>query len=186
MKKKIFSLLVLLLTAVTGAWAADPDLENDYTLVKSVTWGDGTNIAGSGACAYKAYETGNARQQSLTILTAPEDAAGWIAMQAWTDGSGKGWWNRSDKSLYCVNATRSACVFGDDLTTGWLVVFECTQAASNVMTLTNANSEPDGTFTYVASEDGKKYFCTITAAQNAYVGFCGIKNVQGIKKISVY
>ena len=178
--------LVALLAVTTGAWATDPDLENDYTLVKSVTWGDGVNIAGSGACAYTAYDTGTKKQMSLTILTAPEAAAGWIAMQAWTDGSGKGWWNRADNSLYCVNAGRSACVFGDDLTTGWLVVFECKNTASSAMTLTNANSEPDGTFTYVASEDGKKYFCTITAAQNAYVGFCGIKNVQGITKISVY
>ena len=167
-------------------WAADPDLENDYTLVKSVTWGDGTNIAGSGACAYTAYDTGNKKQQALTILTAPEDAAGWVAMQAWTDGSGKGWWNRADKGLYCVSAGRSACIFGDDLTTGWLVIFECSQAASNVMSLTNASGEPDGTFSYATSEDGKKFICTITAAENAYVGFFGNKNAGFINKISVY
>ena len=177
---------VAMVFGASWAWAADPDLENDYTLVKSVTWGDGTNIAGSGACAYTAYDTGNKKQQTLTILTAPEDAAGWIAMQAWTDGSGKGWWNRADKGLYCVNAGRSACVFGDDLTTGWLVVFECTTTASSVITLTNAAGEPDGTFSYVASEDGKSYFCTITAAENAYVGFCGNKNNGFISKISVY
>lgn len=179
-------LVGLLALGATSVWAADPDLTNDYTLVKSVTWGDGTNIAGSGACAHTAYDTGNKLQQALTILTAPTDAAGWIAMQAWTDGSGKGWWNRADKSLYCVNAGRSAAVFGEDLTTGWLVVFECNQAASNVITLTNAGGNPDGTFTYTASEDGKTYFCTITASENAYVGFCGNKNVQGITKISVY
>lgn len=170
----------------TGAWAADPNLESDYTLMKSVTWGDGTNITGEGACAHTAYDTGNKKQQSLTILTAPEDAAGWIAMQAWTDGSGKGWWNRADKGLYCANAGRSAAVFGDDLTTGWLVVFECTTSASSVMTLTNADGDPDGTFTYTASEDGQKYFCTITAAEDAYVGFCGNKNAGFISKISVY
>ena len=174
-----------------SAWAADPDLENDYTLVKSVSWGgaDAVNIAGSGACAYTAWDTGNKKQQALTILTAPEDAAGWIAMQAWTpDNQGKGWWNRSGNSLYCVNAGRSAAVFGDDLTTGWLVVFECTQKASNVMSVTriNGDNNPDGTFTYALSEDEKTYFCTITAAENAYVGFCGNKNVQGILKISVY
>ena len=169
-----------------SVWAADPDLVNDFTLVKSVTFGDGVNIAGSGACAHTAYDTGNKKQQSLTILTAPEDAAGWIAMQAWTDGSDKGWWNRSDKGLYCVNAGRSACVFGDDLTIGWLVVFECTQNASTVMSLTNGNGNPDGTFTYAASEDNKSYFCTITAETNAYVGFCGNKNNGFISKISVY
>ena len=174
-----------------SAWAADPDLENDYTLVKSVSWGgaDAVNIAGSGACAYTAWDTGNKKQQALTILTAPEDAAGWIAMQAWTpDSQGKGWWNRSGNSLYCANAGRSAAVFGDDLTTGWLVVFECTQKASNVMSVTriNGDNNPDGTFTYALSEDEKTYFCTITAAENAYVGFCGNKNAQGILKISVY
>ena len=189
MKKQLLKTMLVAVALVFGAswaWAADPDLENDYTLVKSVTWGDGVNIAGTGACAYTAYDTGNKKQQSLTILTAPEAAAGWIAMQAWTDGSGKGWWNRADKGLYCYNAGRSAAVFGDDLTTGWLVVFECTQAAGNVMTLTNAAGEPDGTFSYVASEDGQKYFCTITAAENAYVGFCGNKNNGFISKISVY
>ena len=187
-------LVGLLACAATSVWAADPDLTNDYTLVKSVTWGDGTNIAGSGACAHTAYDPGNFKQQALTILTAPEDAAGWIAMQAWTDGSGnnpKGWWNRKDETkkiilLYCVNAGRSAAVFGNDLTTGWLVVFECTQAASNVISLTNEDGDPDGTFTYTASEDGKTYYCTITASEDAYVGFYGKKNAQGITKISVY
>ena len=103
--KRIYTSLLVALVALlipNTIWAADPDLENDYTLVKSVTWGDGTNIAGSGACAYTAYDTGNKKQQALTILTAPEDAAGWVAMQAWTDGSGKGWWNRADKGLYCL------------------------------------------------------------------------------------
>ena len=187
--KRIYTSLLVALVALlipNTIWAADPDLENDYTLVKSVTWGDGTNIAGSGACAYTAYDTGNKKQQALTILTAPEDAAGWVAMQAWTDGSGKGWWNRADKGLYCVNAGRSACILGDDLTTGWLVVFECSQAASNVMSLTNASGEPDGTFSYATSEDGKKFLCTITAAENAHVGFCGNKNAGFINKISVY
>ena len=116
MKKKLFFLVVLLVTMVAGAWGADPDLKNDYTLVKSVTWGDGTAIDGSEACSYTAYETGNARQQSLTVLSSPKAAAGWIAMQGWTaDASGKGWWNRESKSLYCVNGSRSAAVFGDDL-----------------------------------------------------------------------
>ncbi len=181
--------LIALLTVVgvSTVWAADPDLENDYTLVKSVTWDGTVDIEASGACDYTAYETGNAKQQELTVLTAPADAAGWIAMQAWTNSSsGKGWWNRPDNGLFCNKNNRSAAVFGDDLTTGWLVVFECTQTASNVMTLTNASGAPDGTFSYVASADGKTYFCTITAAENAYVGFCGVKGKGYISKISVY
>lgn len=169
-----------------NVWADDPDLVNDYTLVKSVTFGDGTNIAGTEACAYTAYDTGNKKQQSLTVLTAPSAAAGWIAMQAWTDGSGKGWWNRADKGLYCVNAGRSACVFGDDLTLGWLVVFECSTTASSVMSLTNASGDPDGPFTIAASADAKTYFCTITAESDAHVGFCGNKNAGFINSISVY
>ena len=88
-KTKFLLAIALLIGAVSSSQAADPDLENDYTLVKSVAWGgsDAVQIAGSGSCAYTAYDTGNKKQQSLTILTAPEEAAGWIAMQAWTDGS---------------------------------------------------------------------------------------------------
>ncbi len=188
MKKKIFTLLTLLATVCSGAWAADPDLESDYTLVKTATFGDSDaeDIACSGACAYTAYDTGNKKQQALTIATAPTAAAGWIAFQGWTDGSGKGWWNRDGKSLYCYGAGRSAAVFGDDLTTGWLVIFQCSGQATAGLTLTNADGNPDGTFTYQTSEDGTAYICTITAESNAYVGFCGIKNSQGITSISVY
>ena len=192
MKKHLLRSMLVAIAMVfgaSGAWAADPDLVNDYTLVKSVVFGDAeaVDIACSGTCAYTAYDTGNKKQQTLTILTAPADAAGWIAMQGWTNvGTGKGWWNRPGQSLYCVNAQRSAAVFGDDLTTGWLVVFECKNQATAGLTLTNASGAPDGTFTYVASEDGKSYYCTITAESDAYVGFCGVKNSQGIVKISVY
>ena len=191
MKQRFLLKMVLvaagLFMGLNGAWANDPDLENDYTLVRTATFGDGTDITCSGACAYTAYDTGNKKQQSLTIVTTPESAAGWIAFQGWTtSASGKGWWNRAGNSLYCVNAGRSAAVFGDDLTTGWLVIFQCKGAATAGLTLTNANGDPDGTFTYVASEDGKAYICTITAESNAYVGFCGIKNSQGITSISVY
>ena len=190
MKKNLLKMLLVAFAMIAGSvssWATDPDLSN-YTLIKSAEFGtaDAVNIACSGACAYTAYDTGNKKQQALTIATAPEDAAGWIAFQGWTDGSGKGWWNRSGQSLYCVNAQRSAAVFGDDLTTGWLVVFDCKGQASAGLTLTNADGNPDGTFSYITSEDGKSYYCTITAETNAYVGFCGIKNSQGILKISVY
>lgn len=191
MKRNLLSTMLVgaMTLAATSAWAGDPDLVNDYTLVKSVTWGDGVTITGSGACAYTAYDNGNKKQQSLTVLTAPEAAAGWIAMQAWIDpenSGSKGWHNLQDKGLYCRSAGRSACVFGSDLTTGWLVVFECTQTASNVMTLYNGSGDPDGTFSYVASEDGKSYFCTITAAEDVHVGFCGNKGAGYISTISVY
>ena len=57
LQKSLFVGVLALMT--TGAWAADPNLESDYTLMKSVTWGDGTNITGEGACAHTAYDTGN-------------------------------------------------------------------------------------------------------------------------------
>lgn len=173
-----------LVMKVTGSEEAELPNLDDYDLVKSVTWGDGTSLAGSGTCAHTAYETGNKKQQALTILTSPEDAAGWIAVQGWRVDNGNGWYNGADYGLYSVGGSRSAAVFGDDLTTGWLVVFECTQDPAAVMTLTNKDGVPDGTFTYM--KDTKNYYCTINAASNAYVGFCGNKNVGYISKISVY
>lgn len=168
----------------TNAMAADPDLANDYTLVKSITFKGDTAIAlGTSAIAYTAYETGNAKQQQLYDCTAPESASGWIAFQ----GTGsKGWLNRSGYGLWCYNATRSAAVYEPTLTTGYLVIFTCTQDPSKVITLTNASGDPDGTFSYVKSEDGKSYICTINAKENAYVGFCGVKSVGYITNISVY
>ena len=168
----------------TNAMAADPDLANDYTLVRSITFsGDTVITLGTSAIAYTAYETGNAKQQQLYDCTAPESASGWIAFQ----GTGsKGWLNRSGYGLWCYNATRSAAVYEPTLTTGYLVVFTCTQDPSKVITLTNASGDPDGTFSYVKSEDGKSYICTINAKENAYVGFCGVKTVGYITNISVY
>lgn len=168
----------------TNAMAADPDLATDYTLVKSITFKGDTAIAlSTSAIAYTAYETGNAKQQQLFDCTAPESASGWIAFQ----GTGsKGWLNRSGYGLWCYNATRSAAVYEPTLTTGYLVIFTCTQDPSNVISLTNASGDPDGTFSYVKSEDGKSYICTINAKENAYVGFCGVKSVGYITNISVY
>ncbi len=168
----------------TNAMAADPDLANDYTLVKSITFKGDTVIAlGASEIAYTAYETGNAKQQKLFDCTAPASASGWIAFQ----GTGtKGWLNRSENALWCYNATRSAAVYEPTLTTGYLVIFTCTQDPSNVITLTNASGDPDGTFSYVKSEDGKSYICTINAKENAHVGFCGVKSVGYITNISVY
>ncbi len=176
----------MMVGTATNVFAADPDLENDYTLVKSVAWGDGTDITTSDQLSITAWDTGNKRQQVLYAVTTPADAAGWFGVQAVSNGSGKGWWNRADKGLYCYNAQRSAAIYGDDLTTGWLVVFQCTGQATSAMTLTNGDGNPDGTFSYVMSEDGTAYFCTITAESNAYIGFCGIKNSGFISSISVY
>ncbi|MBO4315550.1 MAG: hypothetical protein J5867_06275 [Prevotella sp.] len=181
-----FMLFAMILGTATNVFAADPDLENDYTLVKSVAWGDGTDITTSDQLSITAWDTGNKRQQILYAVTTPADAAGWFGVQAVSNGSGKGWWNRADKGLYCYNAQRSAAIYGEDLTSGWLVVFTCSGSVTSALTLTNGDGNPDGTFTYTTSEDGKSYYCTITAATDAYVGFCGIKNSGFIMNISVY
>ena len=178
-------LFALILGTATNVLAADPDL-SDYTLVKSVTWGDGTDITTSDQLSITAWDTGNKRQQVLYAVTTPADAAGWFGVQAVSNGSGKGWWNRSSNGLYCYQAQRSAAIYGDDLTTGWIVVFQCSGQATSALTLTNGDGNPDGTFTYVKSEDGTAYYCTITAESDAYIGFCGIKNSGYITSISVY
>ncbi len=182
----LLMLVATMMATTTNVFAADPDLENDYTLVKSVAWGDGTDITVSDQLSITSWDTGNKRQQTLYAVTTPADAAGWFGVQAVSNGSGKGWWNRADKGLYCYNAQRSAAIYGDDLTSGWLVVFTCSGSVTSAMTLTNGDGNPDGTFTYTTSEDGKSYYCTITAESNAYVGFCGIKNSGFIMNISVY
>ena len=182
--KKLLLTLFAALCCMTNIYAADPDLASDYTLVRSASFGSGATLAGTETCAYKAWN-GSYGYQDLTVLTAPEDAAGWIALQS-SNWNGMGWMDRSSKGLWCRKNQRAGAVFGDDLATGWLVVFECSQTASNVLTLTNGTGDPDGTFTYAASEDGNTYYCTITAATDAYVGFCGIGQQGYITSISVY
>jgi len=54
------------------------------------------------------------------------------------------------------------------------------------MTLTNASSEPDGQFTYEKSTDTRKYYCTVNAASDAHVGFCGKSSIGYITSIAVY
>ena len=133
----------------------------------------------------RAYETGNARQQDIYVATAPAEIAGKLAFQAVSNGvSGtKGWWIRSEKGgLWTWNANRSAAVL--NMKAGAKVVFTCTQDAANVMTLTNGDGEPDGPFTYVKSEDGKQYICTMTEDGN--IGFCGAKSVGYIASIEIF
>lgn len=178
-----------LVMKVTGSEEAELPNLDDYDLVKSVTWDGGTDLTrATDALTLQTYNSENKVMSAVFPLTAPEEAAGWIAVQGTKSQDGKGWWNRSEGAekigLWSYNATRCAAVYGDDLTTGWLIVFECTQDPAAVMTLTNKDGMPDGTFTYV--KDVKNYYCTINAASNAYVGFCGIKSVGYISKISVY
>lgn len=184
----LFMLFIMMVGTISNAFAADPDLENDFTLVKSISWGVGDDITRdiNNKLSIRAFETGNNRQQDLYAVTAPTDAVGWIGVQLTNSQDGKGWWNRSGQGLWSYNATRSAAVYNDELTTGYLVVFTCSDNASNVMTLTNGYGNPDGPFSFVQSEDGKSFFCTITAETGAYVGFCGNKSKGYIKTINIY
>jgi len=188
-KMKHALLVVAVLLCAETVWAQDPNLAEDYTLVKSASFGASgcTNVTkGNEALSIKAYETGNRVQQSLYPATAPEDIVGWVAFQAVQSTDAKGWWNRSGKSLYSYAASRAAAIYGEKLTLGSIVAITCNQTASNVITLTNGNGEPDGTFFYQLSENGRTYYCTITAEENAYVGFCGNNSVMGITNISIY
>ncbi len=183
---KLFCTFAVLALSAANLWAADPDLSN-YTLLKSINWAECSDLTrGTDALSITAFETGNARQQVLYPLTAPEEAAGWIGVQSTNNQDGKGWWNRAEKGgLWCYNATRSAAVYGEDLKAGALVVFTANQDIDNVITLVNADGNADGAFTYQKSVDGKSYFCTITE-DNGYVGFCGKKSSGYITNISVY
>ena len=171
------------------------NLDNpNYELAKVATFSDGAALAIGELCEFKAYETGNARYQNLYVATAPEYVSGWMAFQQVSAGSGNGWWNRlhaqaKNTGLFAFGGSRSAAVFGSDLVTGGVVVFEGNEGVTdiaNVMTLDNKDGNPDGTFTYRKSSDNKSYICTINASSKAYVGFCGNKSAGYIKEISVW
>lgn len=188
--KKFYSLLLLSMMALMPQFAsADPDLSG-YVLIKSLDFttntysSDPTMVSGD-KLDITAYETGNGKQQVIYDCAQPAELSGTIAFQALKDEDkkGKGWWLRASKGgLWSYNAPRSAAVY--NLKKDYLVVFTCTQTASNVMTLTNAAGEADGTFTYETSEDGLSYYCTMT--EDGYVGFCGNKSAGYIKSINIY
>lgn len=168
-----------------SVWAADPDFSN-YTVVKTMdfttnTYSADTKITLTTTQEGTAYETGNKLQQKIYDIATPEDLTGYLALQA-VYGS-KGWWIRSTKGgLYSYNAPRSGAVL--NCKKGYVVAFNCTQDAANVMTLTNADGESDGPFTYEKSEDSKAYYATLTA--DGQVGFCGGKSAGYISSIVIY
>ena len=185
--KRLFTFLlaIVALALPKSVLAADPDLSG-YTLISTLDFTTNTYPEDRGITLAStpeditAYETGNGKQQQLYDVTDPAAMSGLIYLQ----GTGtKGWAIRSSKGgLWSYNGSRSAAI--PNLKEGYIVVFKCTQTASNVMTLTNAEGEPDGNFTYALSEDGNSYYCTMTA--DGYVGFCGNKSVGYIESISVY
>ncbi len=168
--------------------AAEEEPELTYELEKtldftSATYAADPTIVLASEKAGTAYDTGNKKQQDIFAATAPEEIAGSIAFQAVSNGSGKGWWIRPDQGgLWSYNAGRSAAVLG--LTTGYRVVFNCTGAATDIMSLYNANGDPDGPFIYEFSQDGKQYICTMVGDGN--IGFCGNKSKGYISSIEIY
>ena len=185
----LLSALALLLP--TSLWAGDPDL-TDYTLVKTMDFSsntydnDETYIElSSTASGITAYETGNAKQQSLYAVTSPSDLSDYLQLQQAYDGTNKGWWIRASKGgLWSYNASRSAAVVG--LEKGYIVCFTAADGGtiSDIMTLVNEDGEPDGNFTYEMSQDMSSYWCTMT--DDGYVGFCGEKSTGYIASISIY
>ena len=170
-----------------SVWAADPDFSN-YTVVKTMdfsanTYSADTYITLASTKQGTAYETGNKKQQDIFDVATPKDLAGYLAFQrVCSNSSTKGWWIRSTKGgLYTVKP-RSGAVL--DCKAGYVVAFNCTQDAANVMTLTNADGAPDGPFTYVKSEDSKTYYATLTS--DGQVGFCGNDSKGHISSIVIY
>lgn len=166
-------------------FAADPDLSN-YTVIKTFDFKNGftdnTTLTQGDATGTKSYDTGNKKDQDLYNVTIPEELAGVLAVQAIGNGSGKGWWLRDGVGLYSYKAGRCAAII--NLQKNQVVVFECSQDASNVMSLTNGSGEPDGPFTYVKSEDGKKFYCTMT--EDGQIGFMGNNGKSAITKLTIY
>ena len=170
--------------------SADPNLEN-YNLVDSlsslktdISTSDGTGYMTLGdATGTTAYDTGNNKQQSLYYCTDPEEFTDKIAFQGvYSSSSLKGWWLRPSNGLYSASATRGAALI--NLKEGDLVQIVCSQTASNVITLTNADGAADGDFTYELSDDGYSYYITMTA--DGQVGFCGAKSMGYITDIYYY
>ena len=185
--KKFYSLVMtaLALLVTQNVFAADPDLSG-YTAIKTMdfskaTYASDVNITLSTTQCGTAFETGNKLYQKIYEVATPEDLQGYLALQGVYPK--KGWWIRSTKGgLYSISGSRSGAVI--NLKKDYVVAFNCTQDAENVMSLINDKGEPDGFFTYEKSEDTKTYYATMTA--DGQVNFCGNKNAGYISSIVVY
>ena len=175
----------LALLVTQNVFAADPDLSG-YTAIKTMdfskaTYASDVNITLSTTQCGTAFETGNKLYQKIYEVATPEDLQGYLALQGVYPK--KGWWIRSSKGgLYTANGSRSGAVI--NLKKDYVVAFNCTQDAENVMSLINDKGEPDGSFTYEKSEDTKTYYATMTA--DGQVNFCGNKNAGYISSIVIY
>lgn len=175
----------LALLVTQNVFAADPDLSG-YTVIKTMdfskaTYASNVNITLSTTQCGKAYETGNKIYQKIYEVATPKELQGYLAFQGVYPS--KGWWiNSTNGGLYSISGSRSGAVI--NLKKDYVVAFNCTQDAENVMSLINDKGEPDGSFTYEKSEDTKTYYATMTA--DGQVNFCGNKNAGYISSIVVY
>lgn len=179
---KAMAIMAVMGICSANAMAADPDLANDYTLVKSFTSGVAAEENITLSSTSVGYKVNNV---DVFPVSSPEGYE-WIAFQGMSNrpsgGTGNGWWNRSGYGLYSIGAGRSASINYSDLTTGWIVVFNCTQTASNVITMV----ENASLYSLATSTDGKSVFATIVAASDAHVDFAGNKNGGYISSIAIY
>lgn len=132
-----------------------------------------------------AWESGNRKQQKLYNTVTPETMHDVLAFQGVYSGSNtKGWWiNRNAGGLVTENATRSAAILG--LKKGDIVTIESTNHVVGTLTLTDGEGNPDGNFVFEQSNDGTKYYCTMT--DDGQIGFCGVRYYTGaIKNIKIY
>jgi hypothetical protein len=132
-----------------------------------------------------AWESGNRKQQKLYNTVTPETMHDVLAFQGVYSGSNtKGWWiNRNAGGLVTENATRSAAILG--LKKGDIVTIESTNQVVGTLTLTDGEGNPDGNFVFEQSNDGTKYYCTMT--DDGQIGFCGVRYYTGaIKNIKIY
>lgn len=89
------------------------------------------------------------------------------------------------KAVHTVfyNPNRNAQYGGE--ADGSIVIIESTNSVDGTLTLTNSSGQPDGPFTYARSDDGSKYYCTMTA--DGQIGFCGAHPYIGaIKRIRIF
>lgn len=166
---------------------AAPDLTG-YVLTEEVDFGTMTEdcyITISDEQKGTAWESGNKKRQKVYNAVTPEWLHDMLAFQTVYSGSGtKGWWvKRVAGGLVTENATRSAAVLG--LKKGDIVIIEVTNNVHCTLTLTDGNGNPDGPFNFEQSDDGTKYYCTMSA--DGQIGFCGVRHYSGaIKCIRIY
>ena len=129
-----------------------------------------------------AYETGNQQQQIVYNVEQPADWNGLIALQMAYKGYPSKGFTVDQTGLFSYSAPRSGAILNRHR--GDLVVFEVASGdIADHLTLTNAEGDPDGPFTYTKSDDKLKYYCTMTA--DGQLGFCGQKNKR-ISRLRIY